>query len=72
MENLKKVGKIRSINQNFSHTYEKDQTTFVDFLTASLVMTYTSQRIGVHNVAFAHVKILIMMMSSSCISMLLK
>ena len=49
-------GKIRSVQQIFSHVYEKDQTTFVDYLTASFYLTYASQRRGVHNIAFMHVK----------------
>jgi hypothetical protein len=49
-------GKIRSIKQIFSHTYEKDQSTFVNYLTASFYLTYASQRRGIHNVAFVHVK----------------
>lgn len=49
-------GKIRSIKQTFSHAYEKNQTTFVDYLTASFYLTYASQRRGTHNVAFVHVK----------------
>lgn len=49
-------GKIRSIKQTFSHTYEKEQSTFVNYLTASFYLTYASQRRGTHNVAFVHVK----------------
>lgn len=49
-------GKIRSVKQTFSHAYEKSQTTFVDYLTASFYLTYASQRRGTHNVAFVHVK----------------
>lgn len=49
-------GKIRCISQNFAHTYEKNQTTFVDYLTASFVLTYTSQRRGTHNIGLMHVK----------------
>lgn len=49
-------GKIRSVKQTFSHSYEKDQSTFVDYLTASFYLTYASQRRGTHNVALVHVK----------------
>jgi len=49
-------GKIRSISQNFEHTYEKNQTTFVEYLTASFALTYTSQRRGTHNIKLIHVK----------------
>lgn len=49
-------GKIRCISQNFEHTYEKNQTTFVDYLTATFVLTYTSQRRGTHNIGLIHVK----------------
>lgn len=48
--------KIRCISQNFEHTYEKSQETFVDYLTASFVLTHTSQRRGTHNIGFIHVK----------------
>lgn len=50
------TGKIRSVQQTFEHVYEKNQTTFVDYLTASFYATYASQRRGVHNIAFVHVK----------------
>ena len=49
-------GKIRCIAQNFEHIYEKNQTTFVEYLTASFALTYTSQRRGIHNVGLIHVK----------------
>lgn len=53
---LTTTGKIGSITQQFSHTYEKDRTTFVSYTTASFILTYTSQVRGTHNIAFIHAK----------------
>lgn len=53
---IMQTGKIRSVDQTFSHIYEKGEYSFVDHLTASFVVTYTSQRRGVHNVQLTHIK----------------
>lgn len=53
---IMQTGKIRSVNQTFSHIYEKGGSSFVDHLTASFVVTYTSQRRGIHNVQLTHIK----------------
>lgn len=53
---IMQTGKIRSVNQTFSHVYEKSESSFVDYLTACFVVTYTSQRRGVHNVQLTHIK----------------
>lgn len=53
---IAETGKVRSVKQTFSHAYEKNQSTFVDYLTASFALIYASQRCGIHNVSFVHVK----------------
>lgn len=53
---IAETGKIRCIAQEFEHTYNKDQSTVVDYLTASFFLTYASQRRGAHYVILQHVK----------------
>lgn len=49
-------GKIRSVQQSFTHTYVKDISTTADYLTAFFVLSYTQQQKGIHKIPLVHVK----------------
>lgn len=53
---ITQTGKLRSIDQSFSHTYEKVGNSFVDYLTAAFNVTYSSQRRGTHCVQLIHIQ----------------